>query len=49
VIVDNFDIDRPWRTLGPLEANPPLIIDADAVLALAVATESLQAITADRG
>ena len=27
---------RPVRALGPLEADPPLVIDEDAVLAFAV-------------
>jgi hypothetical protein len=36
VIVGDLDVDRPVRALGPLEADPPLVVDADAVLAFAV-------------
>jgi hypothetical protein len=37
MIVDNLHVEWPWRSVSPLEANPPLIVDADAVLAFAVA------------
>jgi hypothetical protein len=42
VIVGDLDVDRPVRALGPLEADPPLVVDADAVLAFAVTAQGLQ-------
>jgi hypothetical protein len=38
------DLDVPYRTLAPLEANPPLIVDADAVLAEPIAVQSFEAV-----
>ena len=35
MMIHNFHIKRPRGALRPFKANPPLIIDADAVLALA--------------
>ena len=49
VIVHNFDFCGPRRAIGPLKANPLLIIDADAVLAPAVAHQGLKAITGQSG
>src|SRR5271170_2503479 len=37
LIVHDLDVRRPGVALRPFEANPPLQIDADAELALAVA------------
>src|SRR5260370_36132198 len=42
MIVDNLDIDRARRARWPLEADPPLVVDADAVLPRAVAFKRLQ-------
>jgi hypothetical protein len=42
VIVGDLDVDRPVRALGPLEADPLLVVDADAVLAFAAAAQGLQ-------
>ena len=42
MIVGNLDVPR--FAIPPLEAEPPLIVDADAVLALAVAVQSLQTV-----
>src|SRR5208282_3148370 len=36
VVISDLDIDRAGRSFGPFKANPPLVIDADAVLSLAV-------------
>ena len=47
VIVRNFDVVRSIRF--PHKANASLIIDANAVLALAVAFQRLQLIAAVRG
>jgi hypothetical protein len=43
IVVDNFNVIS--CTLTPCKANPPLIIDADAVLSLPVAAQLLQPIT----
>lgn len=42
VIIDDLHVKR--IAILPLKANSPLIVDADAVLALALAFESLQAV-----
>ena len=31
VVINDLDIDRAERSFGPFKANPPLVIDADAV------------------
>jgi len=40
VVIDNLDVDRAGRAVGPLKADPPLVIDTDAVLALPIALQS---------
>jgi hypothetical protein len=42
VVVDNFNLG--WARPGPSKADPPLIVDADAVLAGPVALQLLQSI-----
>jgi hypothetical protein len=57
MVVNNFNICRAGRPCGPLEADPPLIIDANAVLTLSitlqgfesVARQSAQILELDRG
>jgi hypothetical protein len=44
VIVDNLHVQWPRRSASPLEANPPLIVNADAVLALAVAYQRFKTV-----
>jgi hypothetical protein len=44
MIVDNFNARGPRRTAGPLEADSPLIVDANTELALAIATQRLEPI-----
>jgi hypothetical protein len=44
VIIDDLNVGRARRSIVPLEANPPLIVDADGVLALPIAFESFQPI-----
>jgi hypothetical protein len=46
MVVDDFDIRR--SSVRPPEADPPLIIDADAVLAEAIALECLQSVASRR-
>jgi len=45
VIVDDFDVQRSWGALRSFEADPPLIIDPDAPLPLAVSLQGFQPIT----
>jgi hypothetical protein len=47
MIVNDFDPVR--AVLPPNEADPPLIVDADAVLALPIATKRFQAVPGHRG
>jgi len=49
MIVNNLYVRWPQRPAWPLEANPPLIVDADGVLAFAVADQSFEAITGQSG
>jgi hypothetical protein len=49
MIVYDLDVDRPQRAFRPFEANPPLVIDTNAVLTLAVTIEGLQLIAGDGG
>jgi len=42
VVIDNLDVARV--SLGPPEADPPLVVDADAVLSASISTEFLQTV-----
>jgi hypothetical protein len=44
MVIDNLDVRGTWRTFRPLEANPPLVVDADAVLSLAVSFERFETV-----
>ena len=44
MVIDDFDFARSRIALGPLEADSPLIVDANAPLTLACALERLQAV-----
>jgi hypothetical protein len=45
VIIDNFDIHGPGRLTGPFKTDPPLIVDADAVLTSSMAPERFETIS----
>jgi hypothetical protein len=47
MVVRNLNVDWTGRTGRPLEANPTLVVDADAVLACAIALESFQTVSTD--
>src|ERR1700676_243946 len=49
VIVDNLDVRRTRRAVRPLETDSPLIVNANAELALAVADQSFKAIPGQYG
>ena len=44
-----LDDEVAGEGFGPLEANPPLVIDADAVLALPVALQGFEPVTRHSG
>lgn len=44
MIVDDFDILRSGRSPGPLEPDPPSVVDSNAVLASAVTLERFETI-----
>jgi hypothetical protein len=44
MVINNLDIDRAGRATWPLKTDPPLVVDADAVLALAFAPQGFQPI-----
>jgi hypothetical protein len=48
MIIDNLDIDRSGRAFRPFKANPPLVIDANAVLTLTVALQPFRPVTGQR-
>ena len=45
MIIDDLDIDRPGGSVRPFETYAPLVVDANAVLPLAVALQALEAIS----
>src|SRR6185503_1218987 len=49
VIVDDFHIDRSRTFVRPFEANPPLVVDADAVLAFAVSHQCFKPVAGQSG
>jgi hypothetical protein len=44
MVINDLDIDRAGRAAGPLKTDPPLVVDADAVLTLPIALERFQPI-----
>src|SRR5215204_7322261 len=44
MIIYDLDVRRTGRPIGPFEADPPLIVDADAMLPLPIALQRLHAI-----
>jgi hypothetical protein len=48
VVINDLDIDWAGRSFGPFKANPPLVIDADAVLSLPVTIEGFKPIAPKR-
>jgi hypothetical protein len=49
VRVDDLDVGGPAVTLRPLEADPPLIIDADAVLPLPISAQRFEPVPGQGG
>jgi hypothetical protein len=49
VRVDDLDVGGPAVALRPLEADPPLIIDADAVLTLPISAQRFEPVARQRG
>lgn len=49
MIVNNLHVRWTQRLIGPLKANTPLVVDADAVLALPVANQRLKTISRQSG
>src|ERR1700690_1300260 len=48
VIVDNFYVRRPRGPVCPFKADSPLIVNANAVLALAIARQGFEAVAGER-
>jgi hypothetical protein len=44
MIIDYFNLDRSRAPFGPLKAYPPLVIDADAILALPIPLENFKTV-----
>jgi hypothetical protein len=49
VIIDDLNIRWSQRSVEPFEANSPLIVNANTVLALAISSERFKTITGQRG
>jgi hypothetical protein len=49
VIVDNLDVRRTQRSVRPLKTDPPLLVDADAVLPLTIAGQGFETISGQGG
>ena len=49
VIVHDLNVGRPHRIFRPLETNPPLVVNADAVLALPVRSQRLKTVAGQGG
>ena len=49
MIIDNLDVRRPRLLIQPLEANSPLIVDANTILPLSIAGEGLESISRQGG
>jgi hypothetical protein len=44
MVIHDLDVQRPGRSFRPLEANPPLPVDADAELPGTIALQSLKVV-----
>jgi hypothetical protein len=49
MIINDLDVNWAGRAFRPFETNPPLVINADAVLALSAALEGLQSVAGQGG
>src|SRR5215470_17989558 len=49
VIINDLDVGRARRLLRPLKANPPLIVDADAVLTFAISSQRFKTVARQGG
>ena len=49
MIIDNLDIRWTGSAFRPFEANPPLIVDADAVLASSVSFQRFKPVARQNG
>jgi hypothetical protein len=49
VVVHDFDVQRPSLVLGPLETDPPPVVDPNRILAFAITLESLQTVRVEGG
>jgi hypothetical protein len=49
VVIDNFNIRRTGGAFWPFEANTPLVVDADAVLAFPAALQGLEPVSRQNG
>ena len=49
MVVNNLHVAWAGPFCGPFKANPPLVIDADAVLALSASFQRLKAVAGQYG
>jgi hypothetical protein len=48
MVIDDFDVRRSGRPARPLEADPPLRVDADTVLANTIAPQGFLPVASER-
>jgi hypothetical protein len=49
MVINNLHVGWAGRFFGPFKANPPLVIDADAVLALSVPSQRFKTVAGQYG
>src|SRR5512134_3748560 len=49
VVIHDLDLRRARRAFRPLETHPPLVVDANAPLALAIALQGFQPVSCEAG
>ena len=49
MVIDNLDIRRAGGAFRPCKANPPLVVDANAVLALSISSQHCKTVARQHG
>jgi hypothetical protein len=49
MVIDNLDMSWAGGTFRPFEANPPLIVDANAVLAFSISSQHFKTVAGQHG
>jgi hypothetical protein len=49
MVIDNLDIDWTGSAVGPLKADPPSVVNMDAILALPIAFQRFKPVAGKSG